>query len=114
MREAIESKVLGNVQKRCDVSNSALRELQSLKKNRPTHDRDKDRPSDKDAEERKHKLKKMKKAAAAEDERPLAVGAHGVARQDGVDLHKGVPFNFSLSACILVPFPIPITLQRTV
>ncbi|KAJ4292650.1 Transcriptional regulator [Kalmusia sp. IMI 367209] len=87
MRESIESKVLGNVQRRCDVSNSALRELQALKKNRPSHDRDKDRMPDKDAEERKHKLKKIKKAAA-EDERPLAVGAHGVARQDGVDVHK--------------------------
>lgn len=87
MREAIESKVLGNVQKRCDVSNSALRELQGLKKNRPSHEREKDR-TDKDAEERKHKLKKIKKPTA-EDERPLAVGAHGVARQDGVDVHKG-------------------------
>ncbi|KAK7181854.1 Chromatin-remodeling complexes subunit NGG1 [Paraphaeosphaeria sporulosa] len=87
MREAIESKVLGNVQKRCDVSNSALRELQGLKKNRPPHDREKERPADKEAEERKHKLKKIKRAAA-EDERPLAVGAHGVARQDGVDVHK--------------------------
>ncbi|KAJ4358328.1 Transcriptional regulator [Didymosphaeria variabile] len=87
MREAIESKVLGNIQKRCDVSNSALRELQGLKKNRSSHERDKERATDKDAEERKHKLKKIKKAAA-EDERPLAVGAHGVARQDGVDLHK--------------------------
>lgn len=88
MRESIENKVLANVQRRCDVSNSALRELQALKKNRPSHDRDKDRAADKDAEERKHKLKKMKKAAA-EDERPLAVGAHGVARQDGVNVHKG-------------------------
>lgn len=92
MREAIESKVLGNVQKRCDVSNSALRELQGLKKNRPPHEREKERTADKDAEdrERKHKLKKIKKAAT-EDERPLAVGAHGVARQDGIDLHKGKP-----------------------
>ncbi|KAF1974120.1 hypothetical protein BU23DRAFT_589164 [Bimuria novae-zelandiae CBS 107.79] len=87
MRETIESKVLGNVQKRCDVSNSALRELQSLKKNRPAHDREKERPGDKDQEERKHKLKKIKKSTA-EEERPLAVGAHGVARQDGVDVHK--------------------------
>lgn len=91
MRDAIEKQVVGNVQKRCDVSNSALRELQSLKKNRPSHDRDKDRPTDKDAEERKHKLKRIKKASA-EDERPLAVGAHGLARQDGVDLHKGEIF----------------------
>lgn len=94
MREAIESKVLGNVQKRCDVSNSALRELQGLKKNRPSHDREKDRPGDKDTDERKHKLKKIKKPPA-EDERPLAVGAHGVARQDGVDLHKGEFLNFA-------------------
>ena len=87
MREAIESKVLANVQKRCDVSNAALRELQGLKKNRPSHDREKDRVH-RDPEEHRHKVKKVGKRAP-EDERPLAVGAHGVARQDGVDVHKG-------------------------
>lgn len=88
MREAIEGKVLANVQKRTDVSNAALRELQSLKKNRASHDRDKERTPNKDPDHHKHKLKKVGKRAP-EEERPLAVGAHGVARQDGVDLHKG-------------------------
>ncbi|KAF1954494.1 hypothetical protein CC80DRAFT_475680 [Byssothecium circinans] len=88
MRDAIESKVLANVQKRCDVSNAALRELQSLKKNnRSSHDRDKERTPKKESEEHRQKLKKLGKRAP-EDERPLAIGAHGVARQDGVDLHK--------------------------
>lgn len=89
MREAIENKVLANVQKRCDVSNAALRELQTLKKNRPSHDRDKDRLSAKDADDHKHRVKKIGKKWAPEDDRPLAVGAHGIARQDGVDVHKG-------------------------
>jgi hypothetical protein len=87
MREAIESKVLANVQKRCDVSNAALRELQGLKKNRPAQDREKER-APRDADDHKHKVKKHGKRAP-EDERPLAVGAHGVARQDGVNLHRG-------------------------
>lgn len=87
MREAIETKVLANVQRRCDVSNAALRELQGLKKNnRPSHDREKERVRDPD--DHKLKLKKHGKRAP-DDERPLAVGAHNVARQDGVDLHKG-------------------------
>lgn len=99
MRETIEGKVLANVQKRCDVSNAALRELQTLKKNRPSHDRDreKDRAPDKDADERKQKLKKIKKAST-EEERPLAVGAHGIARQDGVDLHRPADNSSTLSS----------------
>jgi transcriptional adapter 3 len=98
MREAIESKVLANVQKRCDVSNAALRELQGLKKNRPAHDREHERAS-RDSEDHRHKVKKHGKRAP-EDERPLAVGAHGVARQDGVDLHKGECLLLSLSHCL--------------
>jgi transcriptional adapter 3 len=89
MRESIENKVLAHVQKRSDVSNAALRELQGLKKNRPSHDRDKERTPNKEASEHRQKVKKVGKRAP-EEERPLAIGAHGVARQDGVDLHKGV------------------------
>lgn len=51
-------------------------------------EREKRERADREAEERKHKLKKVKKRDS-EEERPLAVGAHGVARQDGVDIHKG-------------------------
>lgn len=88
MRESIEGKVLANVQKRCDVSNSALRELQGLKKNnRSSHDRDKERTPKKESDDHKHKPKKQGKRAP-EDERPLAVGAHAVARQDG-ETNKG-------------------------
>jgi hypothetical protein len=87
--------VLANVQKRCDVSNAALRELQGLKKNRPAQDREKER-APREADDHRHKVKKHGKRAP-EDERPLAVGAHGVARQDGVDLHKGECLFLSLS-----------------
>lgn len=88
MRESIEGKVLANVQKRCDVSNSALRELQALKKNnRSSHDRDKERTPKKESEDHKHKPKKLGKRAP-EDERPLAVGAQALARQDG-ETNKG-------------------------
>ncbi|PSN66613.1 hypothetical protein BS50DRAFT_600329 [Corynespora cassiicola Philippines] len=85
MRDSIESKVLPNVQSRCESSERALRELQSLRKNRTVHDRGKER--DRDAEG-KHKLKKVSKKREPDNERPLAVGAHGLARQDGVDVHK--------------------------
>lgn len=103
MRESIENRVLANVQKRCDVSNAALRELQSLKKNRPSHERERERPDHKESEERKHKVKKIGKKWAPDDDRPLAVGAHGVARQDGVDVHKG-----ELLLCLLLSLSHPI------
>lgn len=90
VRESIQSQVLKHVKQRTDDSDKLLRELQKMKgQNRNAHEqRERERAADKEAEERKHKLKKVKKREPDED-RPLAVGAHGVARQDGVDVHKG-------------------------
>ncbi|KAF2112182.1 histone acetyltransferases subunit 3-domain-containing protein [Lophiotrema nucula] len=90
MREAIQKKVLEHVRIRGETSDRVLRELQKLRSQRTVHDREREREraADKEAEERKHKLKKIGKKREPDEERPLAVGAHGVARQDGVDLHK--------------------------
>jgi transcriptional adapter 3 len=89
MRDSMTKKILDLVKSRTDDSDKLLRELQKLRsQNRHDRERARERAMDKDAEDRKHKLKKVKKREP-EDERPLAVGAHGVARQDGVDVHKG-------------------------
>ncbi|KAF2006719.1 hypothetical protein P154DRAFT_542069 [Amniculicola lignicola CBS 123094] len=87
MQDSIGKRVLEHVRIRGEVSDRVLRELQKLRSQRTTHDRERERErADKEAEERKHKVKKAKKRAS--EERPLAIGAHGVARQDGVDVHK--------------------------
>ncbi|KAF2470952.1 uncharacterized protein BDR25DRAFT_303536 [Lindgomyces ingoldianus] len=90
MRETIQKRVLEHVRIRGEVSDRVLRELQKSRSQRTAHDREREREraADKEAEERKHKLKKISKKREPDDHRPLAVGAHGVARQDGIDVHK--------------------------
>lgn len=101
MRDKIETVVLKNIETRCTHSESVLRELQSLRKNRAPREREKD----KDAEdrERKHKLKKVAKKHDEDGKHPPTIGAHGVTRQDGVDVHKGTLFciHFHCSTPIL-------------
>jgi transcriptional adapter 3 len=87
MREKIESTVLKNVETRCTHSESVLRELQHMRKNRAPRDREKDK--DADDRERKQKLKKVAKKHDEDGKHPPTTGAHGVTRQDGVDAHKG-------------------------
>lgn len=92
MRESIQNTVMNHVKNRSDGSDRVLRELQKMRSQRTARDREREREkaADKEAEERKHKLKKVSKKREPDAERPLAVGAHGVARQDGMDLqHKG-------------------------
>lgn len=88
MREAVESKVFKNVETRCTGSESALRELQNMRKNRAPRERKEER--DPEDRERKHKLKKVAKKHDEDGKHPPATGAHGVARQDGLDVYKGM------------------------
>jgi transcriptional adapter 3 len=87
MREKIENVVLKNIETRCTHSESVLRELQNLRKNRAPREREKDK--DPEDRERKHKLKKVAKKHDEDGKHPPTTGAHGVTRQDGVDPHKG-------------------------
>jgi len=87
MRGEIERTVLKNVEIRCTHSEGALRELQSMRKNRAPRERE--REKEKDPNERKHKLKKVAKKHDEDGKHPPTTGAHGVTRQDGVDVHKG-------------------------
>jgi hypothetical protein len=79
--------VLKNIETRCTHSESVLRELQNLRKNRAPREREKDK--DPEDRERKHKLKKVAKKHDEDGKHPPTTGAHGVTRQDGVDPHKG-------------------------
>jgi transcriptional adapter 3 len=83
MRDNIEKTVLKNVESRCVQSEGALRELMNNKKNRAPRERGKDK--DGDDRERKQKLKKVSKKHDEDGKHPPAIGAHGVARQDGGD-----------------------------
>jgi transcriptional adapter 3 len=87
MRDDIERKVLKSIETRCTHSEGALRELQSLRKNRAPREREKEK--DPDDRERKHKLKKVAKKHDEDGKHPPTTGAHGVTRQDGIDVHKG-------------------------
>lgn len=85
MRDQIEKTVLKNVESRCTQSEGALRELQSLRKNRVPREREREKEKDSDDRERKHKLKKVSKKHDEDGKHPPTTGAHGVARQDGGD-----------------------------
>jgi transcriptional adapter 3 len=87
MREKIEAIVVKNVETRCTHSESVLRELHGMRKNRAPREREKDK--DPDDRERKHKLKKVAKKHDEDGKHPPTTGAHGVTRQDGIDVHKG-------------------------
>ncbi|KAF2494230.1 hypothetical protein BU16DRAFT_583177 [Lophium mytilinum] len=88
MQETIQSKVLQPVQKRGIISDRLLREVSKRRSLRDQQEREREREkAEREVEEKKHKLKKVSKKRDPED-RPLAVGAHHVARQDGVDVHK--------------------------
>lgn len=91
LRESVQKRCLDHVKLRGDESDILLRELQNLRKTHMVTRRERaDRPdkSPKKDPDSKIKLKKVKKREP-DEHRPPAVGAHGMARQDGVDVHKG-------------------------
>ena len=91
MRESIKRKVLEHVKERNAQSDKVLRELQKMRSHRSTHDieRENRRGENKEDTERKNKVKKSGKRDVEEEQRPLAHGAHAVAKQDGTDANKG-------------------------
>ncbi|KAF2751413.1 hypothetical protein M011DRAFT_464150 [Sporormia fimetaria CBS 119925] len=91
MCDGIQKRCLDPATHRGEESDKLLRELQKNRSQVPrsTQDRvrERDRTLDKDDDERRHRLKKVKKREP-DEHRPPAVGAHGMARQDGVDVNK--------------------------
>jgi transcriptional adapter 3 len=95
--ENIRTQVLSVARLRDDACDRMMRELALRKKERIERERLEDlEQAKRDADERRLQLKKAitPKKGEREEERPLAVGAHGVARQDGRDgsgSHQGKP-----------------------
>ncbi|KAF2758603.1 hypothetical protein EJ05DRAFT_358704 [Pseudovirgaria hyperparasitica] len=85
MQDKIKDSFVNQLKQRGETCDRALREVTAKRKEHEEQERNKE-SQNLEAEERKRKLKKMSKRAS--EDRPLAVGAHGLARQDGVDVHK--------------------------
>lgn len=83
MLEEVKNRFLPAQTTRSEANEKFMRHLMQRRKARLEHQHAEER-ADREAEERKHKLKKAKKREP-DEERPLAVGAHGVARQDGTE-----------------------------
>ncbi|KAI9654212.1 MAG: Transcriptional regulator [Bathelium mastoideum] len=80
---------LNHIEQACD---KGIRQLAEKRKEHALLERER---ASREDEERKHKPKKPGKKGDKGEERPLAVGAHGVARQDGVDVHKDASSSLS-------------------
>ncbi|KAH7065445.1 histone acetyltransferases subunit 3-domain-containing protein [Macrophomina phaseolina] len=100
MLEEVKNRFLPAQTTRSEANEKFMRHLMQRRKARLEHQHAEER-ADREAEERKHKLKKAKKREPDED-RPLAVGAHGVARQDGTD---GKDASSTMSSPISQPPP---------
>ncbi|KAF2839417.1 hypothetical protein M501DRAFT_992382 [Patellaria atrata CBS 101060] len=88
--DKVKNQFLPPIKVRGEISDRAMRALALKRKDRMEQERERER-ADRDAEDRKQKQKKMgkkKERPSGDEDRPLAVGAHGLARQDGVDVHK--------------------------
>jgi transcriptional adapter 3 len=103
--DAIKGNILSIVHARDEACDQMMRELASRKKERIERDRIRDLEiAKRDAEERRQQMKKATtpQKKEKEKERPLAVGAHGVARQDGVDRNGKLPlYHIPFICCIL-------------
>jgi hypothetical protein len=101
--DSIKGNILNIVQARDEACDQMMRELASRKKERIERDRLRDLENAKrEAEERRQQLKKT--GTPKEKERPLAVGAHSVAKQDGTDRHGRFyyPKNIATSDCAAI------------
>jgi transcriptional adapter 3 len=86
--ESVKTQLLNTIKPRGDICDRLMRELSSKRKERTERTRLREL-AEREAEERKKLLSVTPKKRGREEERPLAVGAHGLARQDGVDVHTG-------------------------
>ncbi|TKA78650.1 hypothetical protein B0A49_01421 [Cryomyces minteri] len=93
MEESLRTNILAHVKARGDICDRGMRELAKRRKERMEIERERDLGRERLERESEEKRAKMKKAKSSlkrerEEERPMAVGAHGVARQDGLGLKK--------------------------
>ncbi|KAI9712413.1 MAG: Transcriptional regulator [Bogoriella megaspora] len=85
MADRIKKEVINHIKLRSDACDKGMRQLAEKRKERAQMERER---ASREDEERRHKEKKLIKKTEKGEDRPLAVGAHGVARQDGIDVHK--------------------------
>ena len=92
MRDQVEKTVLKSVETRCTQAEAALRALHGMRKGRAPRERKDDKDKDDDRKHKhNHKLKKPGNKHDEDSKHPHAVGAHGLARQDGLDPRNGEP-----------------------
>lgn len=94
LHDGILQQVLSHVKARGEVCDRSMRELARKRKERIEAEREREEQERLEEERRKREVKKVvpKKREREDDEdetRPPTVGAHGLARQDGVDVHNG-------------------------
>lgn len=96
LHAGIVGDVLNHVAVRGQACDRSMRELARKRKERIEAEREREEQERVEEERKRRELKKMtgkrKEREEAEDEaRPPAVGAHGLARQDGIDVHMDPP-----------------------
>lgn len=96
LHDGITMSVLSHVERRGEICDSSMRQLVRRRKDRLDAERARDEQERADEERRKREVKKIAtkkrdREQMESDSRPPAVGAHGLARQDGVDVHEGTP-----------------------
>lgn len=106
--ESVRSQLLNTIKPRGETCDRLMRELHSKKKERVERNRQREQQEivEREAEERRQKLKVTPKKREREEDRPLAVGAHGIARQDGAgDVHTGT-FEHLINCCLHISAPL--------
>jgi len=106
LHDGIVSEVLADVTARGLACDKAMRELSRKRKERIEAERERDERERMDEERRKRDNKKLigkkrDREEADDKTRPPAVGARGLAPQDGVDVHMGESLKVSLSKVLL-------------
>lgn len=94
IHDGIQSSVLAHVNTRGQACDGAMRQLARKRKERVEFEREREERERMDEDRKRRDAKKVvgkkRDREEMEDEgRPPAVGAHGLARQDGVDVHMG-------------------------
>ena len=90
MLQNVKSRIFSPARLRGEACDRGMRELAKRRKERMAREPERERDRGDEDAAQKLKLKKLKDRKGAEEERPPAVGAHGVARQDGVGTRTGM------------------------
>ena len=90
MLQNVKTRVFNPTRMRGEVCDRGMRELARRRKERVEQELERERERSEQEVSRKVKTKRSQSRKDKDDERPLAVGAHGVARQDGGGTRTGM------------------------